>query len=103
MIDKFQFSTVARLRELLATMERDLGLTSLSSNELDLLYAVRLVSDQNKEPIVEASDIREHPITRQMSQPTFNRTIRSLLEKGYLETAPNHKAKRYQLSSRAAM
>lgn len=101
MVDKVKITTVARLRELIATLERDLGLTSLSSNELNVLYVVRLLCDESSESDAEAANIRDHAITQSMSQPTLNRTIRSLIEKGYLETAPNYKAKRYRLGPKA--
>ena len=93
---------MARLRELLATMERDLGLETLSANELDVLYVVRLLSDESDTLVAEAADIREHAIARHMSQPTLSRTIRSLIERGYLEKAPNYKAKRYRLGPKSA-
>ena len=102
MADKVRITTVARLRELLATMERDLGLEALSANELNVLYVVRLLCDESENSHAEASDIRQHTITRDMSQPTLNRTIRSLIEKGYLEKAPNYKAKRYRLGPKSA-
>lgn len=102
MIDKVKITTVARLRELIATLERDLGLESLSSNELNVLYVVRLLCDESSASDAEAATIRDHAITRNMSQPTLNRTIRSLIEKGYLETAPNYKTKRYRLGPKAA-
>ncbi len=102
MSDKFKITTAARLRELLATMERDLGLESLSTNELNVLYVVRLLSENSSDFVAEAAEIRDHTITRHMSQPTLNRTIRSLLDKGYLDTAPNYKAKRYRLGPKAA-
>ena len=102
MADRVRITTVARLRELLATLERDLGLESLSPNELNVLYVVRLLCDESESSHAEAAAIRQHAITRKMSQPTLNRTIRSLIEKGYLEKAPNYKAKRYRLGPKSA-
>lgn len=97
MSSRIQLTTVARLRELVATMERDLGLVALSAKELDVLYVVRLLCDETTATAVEVAEIRNHAITQAMSQPTFNRALRSLLDKGYLAPAPNHKAKRYVL------
>ena len=102
MTDGSKITTVARLRELLATMERDLGLETLSANELNVLYVVRLLCDDSASSVAEAADMRDHAITRHMSQPTLSRTVRSLIEKGYLEKAPNYKAKRYRLGPKAA-
>lgn len=97
MISEMQITTVARLRELLATIEQELGLESLSTKELDVLYVVRLLCDRTGSPTVEVAEIRHHPITQSMSQPTFNRALRALLEQGYVATAPSYKAKRYIL------
>ena len=94
-------TTAARLRELIATLEHDLGLRSLSASELDVLYVVRLLSDDVDNLDAEAADIRDHMITAGMSQPTLNRAIRSLIDKGYLEPAPNYKTKRYRLRSKS--
>ncbi len=94
---------VAQVRDLLAKLERNLGLASMPKNELHLLYAVRLISDHSEDDIVEASDLRNHSILQDMSQPTFNRTLRSLVEKNYLQFADNCKAKRYTLGPQSKM
>ena len=94
---------VAQVRDLLAKLERNLGLASLPKNELHLLYAFRLISDHSGGDTVEAADIRNHCILQDMSQPTFNRTLRSLVEKDYLQLAHNCKAKRYMLGPRSKM
>ena len=102
MISEIQIETVARLRELIATIERDLGLESLSAKELDVLYVVRLLCDRAGSAAVEVAEIRRHPITRSMSQPTFNRALRALLDQGYVAPAPAYKAKRYVLGPEIA-
>ncbi len=102
MSDRIKITTAARLRELISTLERELGFDTLSANELNVLYVVRLLSDEAGTSAVESSRIRAHPIIQRMSQPTFNRAIRALLEKGYLETPPRYKAKRYRLGPKTA-
>lgn len=102
MVDSTKITTVARLRDLLATMERDLGLESISSNELDILYVVRLLCDESSVDTAETADIRNHKIVVGMSQPTFNRALRSLIDKGYLEPAPNYKTRHYRLGPKTA-
>ncbi len=94
---------VAQVRDLLAQLERNLELAALPKNELHLLYAVRLISDHSDDDVVEAADLRNHSILQDMSQPTFNRTLRSLVEKDYLQLADNCKAKRYTLGPRSRM
>ena len=39
----YRYTAVAQLREIVMTMERDLGLTALSHNEKEVLYAVQSV------------------------------------------------------------
>ena len=39
----YRYTAVAQLREIVMTMERDLGLIALSHNEKDVLYAVQSV------------------------------------------------------------
>lgn len=74
--------TVARLRELIATLEHEQGLDALSSTQLDELYATRLVCDSCPDAVAETSVIRSHPIVQSMSQPTFHRALRVLLDLG---------------------
>jgi len=93
--------TVARLRELIAGMERDLGLDALSPTQLDVLYVVRLLCDSRPGAVAETTAIRSHPILQTMSQPTFHRALRVLLDQGYVAPATNAKAKRYVIGPRA--
>jgi hypothetical protein len=39
--------------------------------------------------------MRDHPLTKAMSVPTFHRVLRALLDKGYLDHAPNTLAGAY--------
>ena len=90
---------LAQLRELLVGMERDLGLSSLTRNELDVLYALRRLSAQTGQ-IVRSELIRNHTLVKEMSQPTFHRSLRALIEKGYIQSAPMRKAGAYVLGPR---
>ncbi len=94
---------VAQVRDLLAKLERNLELASLPKNELHLLYAVRLISDHSNDDVVKAADLRNHSLLQDMSQPTFNRTLRTLVEKDYLQFAENCIAKRYILGPQSKM
>ena len=98
MSNKLRVETVARLRELIAGMERDLGLTELSPAQLDVLYAVRLVCDATPDAVAETANIRRHPILQSMSQPTFHRALRILLNQGYVAPNTNGRTKRYVIA-----
>jgi hypothetical protein len=85
---------IAQLKALLLEMEADIGLTSLSSNERDVLYAAVLAAAAEG-AVVHTRDMRDHPLTKAMSVPTFHRVLRALLDKGYLDHAPNTLAGAY--------
>ena len=48
------------MRQLLASLERDLGLVSLPKVELDLLYAIDLLAE-NPDEILTSAEIHNHP------------------------------------------
>ena len=89
-----RFLNVAQLRELLLGMERDLGLGNLTQNEKDVFYAVQLVLSANA-GMARSEDIKRHELTRGITQPTFHRSLKRLVEKGLIAHAPNTKAGSY--------
>lgn len=91
---------VAQLRELLQELERDLGLEELTRNERDLLYAAERLARTLGE-MIRTEDMRGHPLIAEMAQPTFHRTLRSLVLKGYLSPAPHRKTGMYTVKSAA--
>ena len=95
-----KLETVARLRELIAALELELGLDVLSPAQQDVLYAVRLLCDSSPEAIAETSAVRRHPILETMSQPTFHRALRVLLEQEHVAPAESAKTKRYVIGPR---
>ena len=86
---------VAQLRALIAALEREQGLEDLSPTQLDVLCAIRLVCDSSPDAVAETRTIRSHPIIRRVSQPTFHRALRVLLDLGYVAPARGGKTKRY--------
>lgn len=90
------YLSVAQLRELLLGMEQELGLGDLSQNEKDVLYAVQ-VSFNASEGVARSDDIRNHMLLKSMTQPTFHRSLKVLVKKGYVNHAPNTKAGAYVL------
>ena len=89
-----RYLNVAQLRELLLGMERDLGLGNLTQNEKDVFYAVQLVISANS-GIARSEDIKRHDLTQGITQPTFHRSLKRLVEKGLIAHAPNTKAGSY--------
>ena len=90
----YRYTAVAQLREIVMTMERDLGLTALSHNEKEVLYAVQSVLAVS-DSIAKSDEIRSHDLVQDMSQPTFHRALKSLLARGLLRHAPDTKAGSY--------
>ena len=90
----YRYTTVAQLREIVMTMEQELGLSTLSHNERDVLYAVQSVLAETKS-VAKSDDIRSHDLVRDMSQPTFHRALKSLLTRSLLHHAPETKAGAY--------
>ncbi|SEG41917.1 hypothetical protein SAMN04488045_2747 [Thalassococcus halodurans] len=78
------WTQVAQLRDLLSSMERDLGLDSLSSNERDILLAFYANAAERADVgyVCTTDKVRAHPTVSRISQPTFHRTLRRLLDKG---------------------
>lgn len=94
-----RFVNVARLRELLFGMEKDLGIDGLTPNELDILYAIRILTEDNG-PIVKSDAIRDHALCSKIPRPTFHRGLRSLLDQGLVERAPQTRARSYVLTAK---
>ena len=91
------YLNVAQLRELLVGMEHDLGLGDLSQNERDVFYAVVSVIEANSSPegVAKSEDIKSNLLVQGMTQPTFHRSLKVLLDAGLIERAENTKAGSY--------
>lgn len=83
------------VRQLLRAMEIEVGLEVLSNKERDVLYAVRRLTDDHGTARSDA--IRAHPLVAAMTHPTYHRALRSLVEKGFLEHAPDTLAGAYMI------
>jgi len=79
---------------MLFQMERDIGLDRLSPIERDVFLAAHALT---KEPgaAVQSNQIRAHRLVEGIPQATFHRTLKALLEMGFLERAGGTKAKHY--------
>lgn len=88
--------TLAQLLEMVAGLQRDLGLEDALPLERDILAAFGTLSE------VEQSDVRtealmEHPLLANVPKATFHRALRSLIERGYIQHAEGYKTGRYRL------
>ena len=90
---------VAKLRAAMIELEGDLGLKALSQNERDVLYAFEEAG--GGDTFVSSDTVRHCSIVSGMAHATFHRALRSLLESGHIEHAPNSRTKHYRLSERA--
>lgn len=86
---------VARLRSLLFEMERDMGLSDLSTVQRDVFYAARLIADEASAFRGEA--VRDQPLLKQVSRPTFYRALKSLELSGYIRRSGATHSGRYCL------
>ena len=89
-----RYLNAAQLRALLLGMERDLGLGDLSQNEKDVFYAVQSVI-AGSDGVARSDDIKGHSLVFEMTQPTFHRSLKNLLDRGLLAHAPSTKAGSY--------
>ncbi|EAR50073.1 hypothetical protein OG2516_06369 [Oceanicola granulosus HTCC2516] len=92
-------SSIAKLRSALWQMEIDSGLAELSQNEKDVLYAFHLLSDQANTTDLTSERVRQQSTVSRMTHATFHRALRKLLELGYVELAPDRRAKLYRLGT----
>ncbi|MEM9635884.1 MAG: hypothetical protein AAGA50_31490 [Pseudomonadota bacterium] len=92
-----KISTLAQLRILLESMEQDLGLSKLSPNERDLLYAAQSLSNDSNE-FIRSDDLRNHPLLKSMTQPTYYRSLKRLLELGFIEPPSGKKTGLYRVN-----
>lgn len=100
-----RYLNVAQLRELMVSMEYDLGLGDLSQNEKDVFYAVVSVLNENRhrDDVAKSEDIKAHILVKNMTQPTFHRSLKTLLDVGLVDRAPNTKAGSYIAADKVNM
>ena len=79
---------------MLYQMEQDIGLEDLSRVERDVLLAAHALTG-TPGAAVQSDQIRSHRLVRVLTQATFYRTLKSLLELGFLERAGGSKARHY--------
>jgi uncharacterized protein YceH (UPF0502 family) len=93
-----KFKEIFELRAILMRMERDVGLDGLTSAEKDVFLAVQSLSAKVG-AVVASNEIRNHQNVRSLSQATYHRILRTLLERGLLGRAAGSKANSYVVTA----
>lgn len=75
---------LAAMRDMIQNMEHDLGIDSLTPNERDILLAfyANARTDAENRTVCSTDVVRAHPTVSRISQPTFHRTLRKLVQQG---------------------
>ena len=89
-------SRIAKLLELVTSMEEDLGLDRLSADERAMIYAISSIASEGDDT-VRSVELKQHRLCRRFSNPTFYRTLRTLLDKGFILRTGPRKTGGYQL------
>lgn len=89
-------AVVAKLQELVATMERDIGLSKYSVEERRVMYALKALS-ATTDADVKGTALREHVLCSEMSRPTFYRSIQSLIKQGVIVRSKGTRSGSYRL------
>lgn len=78
---------LAHLRDVLHQMEESLGFEGLTRKERDILLAFYAnASSDDAFGLISSTDrVRAHPTLESVSQPTFHRALRRLLEQGLVK------------------
>jgi hypothetical protein len=78
-----KLSDMARLKELLMGMEKDLGLEDLGIVHKDIIYAATMVIDEQSQ--FETDAVRQHPLLYGVSRSSFFRALKDLVAAGHIK------------------
>ena len=95
------FGQMARLMEMVDVMMAELGLADLSVNERTVLMAMSACATRDIDglPVSHTERARAHRLSRQISQPTFHRNLRRLMDRGIVGKAEGLGAGEYVIVS----
>ncbi|MFC3613861.1 hypothetical protein ACFORG_08845 [Lutimaribacter marinistellae] len=88
---------LTELRKLMMSMERSLGLETLSPVERDIYYAANELSEEGE--YIRTVGLIEHTLLESVSRPTFFRALKSLVQKGYLSQCDSANRGRYVVNA----
>jgi hypothetical protein len=75
--------SIIQLRLMLERMERDLGLSDMSTSEKCIYFAAQDL--KSEDDTVETKDLIGHPLTAGLSRPTFFRGLKKIQSTGLLK------------------
>ena len=78
------FNHYANLRQLLAEMEHDLKISSLTEIDKKVMSTLVLLRGDTDQP-VHLDDIRNHELTHSIPSPTLYRSFQTLIKNGFIE------------------
>ena len=78
------FSHYANLRQLLAEMEHDLQISSLTEIDKKVISTLVLLRGDTDQP-VHLDDIRNHELTQYIPRPTLYRSFQTLIKNGFIK------------------
>jgi len=91
------FKTLAELLEMVAGLERDLGLSGYSSLERDVLVVIGVLTERGVTE-VRTEAIAAHPLVAGVPRSSLHRALRALLDRGVIRHPDGTKAGRYLLA-----
>ena len=89
-----RLQAIFELRDMLRDLERDIGLEDLSQVEKDVFRAAHTLTATPGQ-LVQSDQIRRHHLVQSLTQATFHRALKSLLDLGFLERPAGTRAKHY--------
>lgn len=91
---------LSNLRKVVHDMEVDLGLATLERKERDILLAFFAASVKHPVHgmIARTDTVRQYPTLMDISQPTFHRALRRLIDRGLIQRSPQLPAGTYSLN-----
>ncbi|MDB2390745.1 hypothetical protein N9X12_05955 [Alphaproteobacteria bacterium] len=90
------FSHYANLRQLIAEMEQDLKISSLTEIDKKVISTLVLLRG-NKDQPVHLDDIRNHDLTSSIPSPTLYRSFQTLINNGFIEKVGSVRSGLYHL------
>lgn len=90
---------LAQLKQLLFSLEKDLGIEDLGQVKRNILYAATLVSIENTP--IETDSIRSHELVAQVARSTFFKAIKELVDANYLRHVGGAQRSHYLLTEKA--
>ena len=92
------FKSATQIKELQLSMEKDLGINSLNSIQKNIIYTAVILS--RIDGTFETSDMRQHDLLEGVSHSGFFRSLKTLIDIGYIKHFKDRKRSHYELSEK---